>query len=84
MIPKLKGWKSLEQQQKQNVTPLGEAVETGDWEIEKEGEEKTWQHWEKNSHGQLQKKKKKKEKEKTMFTGKREEKEKDVFKDYNI
>lgn len=29
MIPKLKGWKSLEQQQKQNVTPLGEAVETG-------------------------------------------------------
>lgn len=30
------------------------------------------------------KKKKKKEKEKTMFTGKREEKEKDVFKDYNI
>lgn len=41
MIPKLKRWKSLEQQQKQNVTPLGEAVETGDWEIEKEGEEKT-------------------------------------------
>lgn len=42
MIPKLKGWKSLEQQQKQNVTPLGEAVETGGgWEIEKEGEEKT-------------------------------------------
>lgn len=86
MIPKLKGWKALEQQQKQNVTPLGEAVETwgGDWEIEREGEEKTWQHWEKNGRGQLQKKKKKKEKEKTMFTGKREVKEKDVFKDYNI
>lgn len=30
------------------------------------------------------KKKKKKEKEKTVFTGKREGKEKDVFKDYNI
>lgn len=84
MIPKLKGWKSLEQQQKQNVTPLGEAVETGDWEIEKEGEEKTWQHWEKNSHGQLQKKEEEERERKDMFTGKREGKEKDVFKDYNI
>lgn len=85
MIPKLKGWKSLEQQQKQNVTPLGEAVETGGTGRSRKRVKKRHDSTERKIvMDSCKKKKKKKEKEKTMFTGKREGKEKDVFKDYNI